>query len=126
MVRRNAALALVRFNDPSGRNELVSILSPYPVRAPAGGVIASSLKEGPTVARGALLARIQEPEGKVIELRSPLPGRIHKILKTNGTQVARDDEILELNSDEASVWEALRALTLMGTKEDVPADPELY
>ncbi len=120
LVRRNAALALVTFNDPSGHNEVLAILSPYPVRAPASGVVASSLKEDAEVSRTALLARIQEPDGKVIELRSPLPGRVNKILKTNGAQVSAGDEVLSLNSDEASVWEALRALTIIGTKEDLP------
>ena len=120
VVRRNAALALVRFGDASGRSEVVSMLSPYPVRAPAGGVLASSLKEEAEVARGALLARIQQPDGKIIELRSPLPGRINKILKTNGAEVAASDEVMNLNSDEGSVWEALRALSLIGTQEDLP------
>ena len=120
IVRRNAALALVRFGDPSGRAELLSVLSPYPVRAHTGGVIAGSLNEDAEVARGALLTRIREPDGKVIELRSPLPGRINKILKTNGSQVSAGDEILNLNSDEDSVWEALRALSLIGTREDLP------
>ena len=120
VVRRNAALALVRFGDASGRSEVVSMLSPYPVRAPAGGVLASSLKEEAEVARGALLARIQQPDGKIIELRSPLPGRINKILKTNGAPVAANDEVMNLNSDEGSVWEALRALSLIGTQEDLP------
>ena len=119
VVRRNAALALVRFNDPSGHAEVLDILKPYPVRAPAAGVIASSLKEESEVARGALLARIQDPDGKVVELRSPLPGRINKIFKTNGTPVSADDEVMNLNSDEASVWEALRALTIIGRKEDL-------
>src|SRR6266705_1447450 len=32
IVRRNAALALVRFNDPAGREELVAVLQPYSVR----------------------------------------------------------------------------------------------
>src|SRR5574338_337313 len=54
LVRRNAALALVRFNAASGRGELVSVLVPYPVRATTGGVIARSLKEGSQVARGTL------------------------------------------------------------------------
>ena len=120
LVRRNAALALVRFNDPSGRSEVLSILSPYPVRAPVGGVIASSLKEESEVARSTLLARIREPDGKMSELRSPLLGRINKILKTNGAQVSAGDEVLNLNSDEGSVWEALRALTIIGAKEDLP------
>ncbi|HKR14337.1 MAG TPA: HEAT repeat domain-containing protein [Pyrinomonadaceae bacterium] len=120
IVRRNAALALVRFGDASGRNELLSVLSPYPVRAPVDGVIASSLKEEAEVAQGALLVRIQHAGEKVVELRSPLPGRINKILKTNGTQVAAGDEILNLNADEDSVWEALRGLAFIGTREDAP------
>ncbi len=120
VVRRNAALALVRFNDPSGRLKCWRCSSPYPVRAPAGGVIASSLKEESDVARSALLARIQEPDGKLVELRSPLPGKINKILKTNGAQVSAGDEVMNINSDEASVFEALRALALIGKKEDLP------
>ncbi len=55
IVRRNAALALVRFNDASGREELSSVLRPYAVKAPVDGVVASSLQEGATMARGALL-----------------------------------------------------------------------
>lgn len=120
LVRRNAALALVRFNDPSGREELVAILKPYPVRAPVNGVIASSLQEGATVARSTLLARIEQPDATVVQVRSPLPGKIQTVFKTNGTQVSAGDEVLSLNSDENSVWEALRGLALIGTAEDVP------
>ena len=120
IVRRNAALALVRFNDASGREEMVAILKPYVAKANASGVIASSLKEGATVARTTLLARIGQPDGKIVELRSPLPGRIDKLLKANGAQVAAGDEVLSLYSDENSVWEALRGLSLIGSSEDLP------
>lgn len=120
LVRRNAALALVRFNDPSGHDELVAVLRPYAVAASDAGVIASTLQEGAEVARGTLLARIQQANGQVIELRSPLPGRINKIVRTNGSQVAPGDEVMNLNSDEGSVWEALRGLSLIGTKDDLP------
>jgi len=120
IVRRNAALALVRFNDGSGREELVSILKPYAVKTTASGVIASSLPEGATVARSTLLARIEQPGGKIVEVRSPLPGRIQKLFKTNGAQVAEGEELLDLNSDENSVWEALRGLSLIGAAADLP------
>jgi len=120
IVRRNAALALLRFNDSSGREELLAVLRPYSVKAPVDGVVASSLHEGATVARRTLLARIQQPNGDVVELRSPLPGRVGRISKPNGSQVARDDELVSLNSDEDSVWEALRGLALVGTAEDLP------
>ena len=119
IVRRNAALALVRFNDASGREELVAILKPYSVTAPVAGTLASSLQEGATVARSTLLARIQQPDGRVVEIRSPLPGRIGKIAKTNGAAVAQGDEVLSLNSDQNSVWEALRGLSFVGAAEDL-------
>jgi hypothetical protein len=120
IVRRNAALALLRFNDGSGREELLAVLRPYSVKAPVDGVVASSLHEGATVARRTLLARIQQPNGEVAGLRSPLPGRVGRISKPNGSQVSRDDELVSLNSDEDSVWEALRGLALAGTKDDLP------
>ena len=118
IVRRNAALALVRFNDTSGREELLAVLQPYGVKASADGTIASTLKQGSEIGRGALLARIQQTNGQV-ELRSPLPGRINSISKQNGSQVATGDEILSLNSDEGSVYEALRGLALIGQSGDV-------
>ena len=120
IVRRNAALALVRFNDPSGREELLSILKPYSLKAPADGVVANSMDQGTNVTRRTLLARIQQTDGKVVELRSPLPGRVNKIVKSNGSQVSRDEEVMTLNSDEQSVWEALRGLSFVGTQDDLP------
>jgi HEAT repeat protein len=120
IVRRNAALALVRFNDNSGRAELVSVLQPYVLKAPADGVVASSMHEGTNVNRRTPLARIQQSDGRTVELRSPLPGRVNKIFKANGSQVSREEDLISLNSDEQSVWEALRGLALIGTKEDLP------
>lgn len=119
IVRRNAALALVRFNDASGHDELVSVLKPYVLQAPADGVIESSLQEGQTVARRSPLLRIRQADGNIAGLRSPLPGRINKIVKANGSQVSRGEDVLSLNSDEDSVWEVLRALALIGTKDDL-------
>lgn len=119
LVRRNAALALVRFNDPSGREEIVSILKPYPVRTPVNGVIASSLREGATVTRNTLVARIEQPAKTFVEVRSPLLGKIQQVVKASGAQVAAGDEILSVNSDENSVWEALRGLSLIGAADDL-------
>ncbi len=120
LVRRNAALALVTFNDSSGRDEIIAILKPYVLKAPADGVVASSMHEGTIVGRRTPLARIEQSDGKVVELRSPFPGRVNQIFKPNGSQVSRDEDLLSLNSDEQSVWEALRGLALIGTKDDLP------
>jgi hypothetical protein len=119
-VRRNAALALVRFNDNSGREELVAVLKPYVLKAPVDGVVASSMHEGTNVNRRTPLARIEQSDGKVVELRSPLPGRVDKIFKPNGSQIMHDNDLISLNSDEGSVWEALRGLAIIGTKDDLP------
>jgi hypothetical protein len=119
MVRRNASLALVRFNDSSGRENLLTILKPFPVVAPIDGVVNSTLNEGSPVSRGTLLARIKGVDGAVMEVRSPLPGKIVKIETGNGSHCSTDATILTLSSDATSVWEALRGLALIGKPEDL-------
>ena len=120
IVRRNAALALVRFNDDHGHDELIAILKPVAVKSTATGVVSSTLRAGSDVSRGTLLARVEQPDGKVVEIRSPLPGKIEQIFKANGVQVNSGDEVLTLNSDEASVWEGLRGLSFIGKPADLP------
>jgi len=119
IVRRNAALALVRFNDAAGHEELVAVLKPYAVKTPATGVVSSTLRQGSDVSRGTLLARVQQADGQIVEVRSPLPGKIEAISKANSSQVNTGEEILRLNSDEESVWEALRGLSFIGTNADL-------
>lgn len=119
LVRRNAALALVRFNDPGGREVLLATLRPYPVTAPSSGRVASTLGEGSQVSRGTLLGRIKGTDNTVSEVRSPLPGRIGKIVAANGAAVAAGDSILTIDSDANSVWEVLRGLALIGEAEDL-------
>lgn len=121
IVRRNAALALVRFADPSGRAELVAMLSPYVVTATAEGEVASTLNEGAALARGTLLARITQPDKKTVEVRSPLPGKLERIIAPSGSKIAPGAAIMTINSDEDSLWEALRGLALIGEPQDVPA-----
>lgn len=120
IVRRNAALALVRFNDASGRLELLAILEPYILKAPAAGTLASSLSSSAQVSRGTLLARVQEPNSQVVELRSPLLGAVDRLLVANGANVAAGDALLTIKSDEQSVWEALRGLSVIGQADDLP------
>jgi HEAT repeats len=119
IVRRNAALALIRFKDSSGREELRSILKPYPIRSNSEGVLNSSLHAGSSVSRGSLIARLKKPNGEIVELRSPLTGKVESIAVESGGNVAAAQIILTLSSDEESVWESLRGLSLIGTAEDV-------
>jgi hypothetical protein len=119
IVRRNAALALVRFDDTTGHDELVAILRPYAVKSLATGMVSSTLRQGSDVSRGTLLARVQQGDDQIVEVRSPLPGKIEAISKANSSQVNTGEEILRLNSDEESVWEALRGLSFIGTNADL-------
>jgi HEAT repeat protein len=120
IVRRNAALALVRFNDAAGHAELLSVLQPFTVTAPAAGELQSSLSSGALVSRGTLLGRIQQQGNQIVEMRSPLAGKIGQLLVANGTTRQKDDPVLTINSDEGSIWEALRGLSLIGEAGDIP------
>jgi hypothetical protein len=119
IVRRNAALALVRFNDSSGRAELIATLEPFTVNAPASGTLQSSLASGAQVSRGSLLGRIQPPDGQVFEMRSPLIGKVSSILVASGSSLSKGDPVLTIKSDEQSIWEALRGLSVIGEKQDL-------
>lgn len=119
IVRRNAALALVRFNDPSSRPELLAMLTPFTVTAPANGTLESSLSKAASVSRGTLLARIRMPNNEVAALRSPLSGSIDNILVATGSIVTTGQAVLTIKSDEQSIWEALRALAVVGTPDNL-------
>lgn len=119
LVRRNAALSLVRFGDGSGRTELVSILKPVPLSSPQNGVITFRLKEDDSVSPGTLIARIRTGGGGLDEFRSPLPGFLEKKLVEDGKEIVVGEKILLLSPTEEEVWEALRALYLIGQPEDI-------
>ena len=121
IVRRNAALALLRFEDASGRAELRAILQPYALAAPASGVVESSLKEHSPVARGTLLMRLRQANNLIEEVRSPLPGRVERITLNPGAAIAAGETLMTLTADEESIWEAMRGLSLVGDRDDLPA-----
>jgi len=120
IVRRNSAVQLVRFGDASGRAELLAILQPYNVAAPTEGIISSILKEGGDARENALLARITNSQNQTQELRSPLPGKIMNVKAHEGAHVAAGDVVLTIAPDADFVYEALRALFLVGEAEDLP------
>lgn len=125
MVRRNAALSLVRFADPKGKPELTMMLRPYAVRSDRNGTVSILAREGGPVAQGTLLARITDSNGQVFEVRSPFSSRVKSIGARDGSVVAVGDELVKLAPEADQVWEALRALYLIGQMEDIP-DVERY
>jgi hypothetical protein len=120
IVRRNAATALVRFKDSSGRQELRSMLQPYTVTAPYEGTINSVLPEGSPVKMGSLLARIRQGDGQIHEVRAPLSGKISGIAAREGAQLAVGGNLLSIEPDADTVENALAALYVVGERDDVP------
>lgn len=123
MVRRNAALALVRFGDVSGREEIRSMLRPYAVTAPQAGGVDQRLKPGESINPGTLLGHIRTGNGSS-ELRSQIPGTIDHWLVPDKTSIVAGQPLLLVNPSTTEVWEALRALYLIGEAQDLPSVDE--
>jgi len=120
LVRRNAALSLARFGDAAGRPELQSMLRPFPLRSPGEGVLRYRLNVRDAAERGTLVARVEAGGKEALEIRSPLPGKIQVKTAVGGAAVKQNQEIAMLEPSADHVWEALRALYLVGTAEDLP------
>jgi len=120
MVKRNAALSLVRFADPAGHNVIVGMLSPYQMSAPNSGTLAIRLKIGDVINPGTMVAHILAP-GEKIEVRSQVPGTILQWSAADNSQVEAGKPMLLVDASPEIVWESLRALYLIGHKEDLPA-----
>ncbi len=120
MVRRNAALSLVRFADPSGHDVIAGMLAPYSVAASSSGTLATRLKPGDVINPGTLVAHITL-SGQTIEVRSEVPGTILQWTVPDGAVVQAGKPILAVDPSPEMVWESLRALYLIGQKADAPA-----
>jgi multidrug efflux pump subunit AcrA (membrane-fusion protein) len=120
MVSGNAALSLVRLGDATGRPHIVALLQPAKVSAPQAGKVTDSSSLGTAIHQGGIIAKI-ESRGQTVEVRSPVGGRLRALSVRTGQTVAAGDEIAALDPGIDQVWEALRALYLIGQPEDVPA-----
>ena len=130
MVRGNAALSLVRFKDESGREQIVALLQPAHVFAPSAGRVVDTARVGTAIHQGGIVAKLQastrpaanSTSGEsTVEIRSPISGRIHSISAPTGATVIAGAEIAAVDPGDEQVWEALRALYLIGHAEDLPA-----
>jgi biotin carboxyl carrier protein len=120
MVQRNAALSLVRFADPAGHSLIAGMLAPYTVTAPRSGTLAIRLKPGDAINPGTLLAHITVGTDKT-EVRSQVPGTVERWIPNDNAEIKNGDPLLLVDPSPEMVWESLRALYLVGQKEDLPA-----
>ena len=120
IVRGNAALSLVRFGDSAGRQQIVSLLQPVVIATSTAGRVLDAAGIGTPIHQGGLIAKVQDGQ-QVQELRSPFTGRISSLSKGTGASVVAGAPIATVEPGEEQVWEALRALYLIGQPEDLPA-----
>src|SRR5579863_1700445 len=121
MVRGNAALSLVRFGDATGHQQIVSLLQPAQITTPTGGRIMDADRPGTAIHQNGLIAKLA-PAGssQPIEIRSPIAGRIRSVAQT-GANLAPGTVIAVVDPGTDQVWEALRALYIIGQVDDLPA-----
>jgi hypothetical protein len=120
MVRGNAALSLVRFGDASGRLQIVALLQPARIVAPIAGHVIDTDNVGTAIHQGGLIAKLQNGP-QITEVRSPINGRIRTLSIAKGMDVLSGAELASVDPGAEQVWEALRALYLVGQEEDLPA-----
>ena len=120
MVRGNAALSLVRFGDATGRPQIVALLQPARINSPQTGRIVDSDRPGTAIHQGGLIAKLEYGEKQTADIRSPIPGRIRSVAGT-GANIAAGAEVAVVDPANEQVWEALRALYLVGQPEDLVA-----
>jgi hypothetical protein len=121
MVRGNAALSLVRFGDATGRPQIVALLQPAQISAPADGHIIDADRPGTAIHQGGLLAKLAATGNATpVEIRSPIPGRIRSVSQP-GANVVAGAEVAVVDPGTEQVWEALRALYVVGQIDNLPA-----
>jgi len=120
VVRGNAALSLVRFGDASGRLQIVALLESVKITAPSAGRVVDADKPGTAIHQGGLIAKLQSDQ-RTVEVRSPISGRIRNLFVQTGRPVSVGTEIATVDPGTDQVWEALRALYLIGQPGDLPA-----
>ena len=120
MVRGNAALSLVRFGDPSGRPQILELLQRATVSAPQPGKVIDTSAVGTTIHQAGIVAKLQAGD-QTTEIRSPITGRLRTLSAQTGQTVEAGAEIATIDPGTEQVWEALRALYLIGQPEDIAA-----
>src|ERR1700733_6885982 len=119
LVRGNAALSLVRYGDATGKPQILALLQPATVMASQSGKVIDTAAVGTTIRSGGAVAKLQAGD-ETVELRSPITGKITSLRVQTGQNVTAGAEIATLAPEGDQVWEALRALFIIGKAEDLP------
>ncbi len=122
-VRYNAALALVRFDEQAARPVLCEMLVPYTVSAEwegpsSEGVVIESLARKDPVRPRTQIALVDTGQEEPEPVLAPLAGRIGQLLVGVGRPVTKGQPLCVIEPEFQQIYQALRALTLIGEPED--------
>jgi hypothetical protein len=121
LVRWNAALALARFSDAEGEPQLRAMLRPFALTAPQSGTVKFRLKEEDVVQSGGIVARLSSAAGaNPVDVVSPMAGEVARLAAKDGGQIGAGDTVAVIRPGDTQVFEALRALVLIGRLETLP------
>jgi pyruvate/2-oxoglutarate dehydrogenase complex dihydrolipoamide acyltransferase (E2) component len=95
------------------------LLQPVRIVAPVAGRVIDSDHVGTAIHQGGLIAKLQSGQ-QVTEVRSPISGRIRTLAVVPGVEVSSSAELASIDPGAEQVWEALRALYIVGQPEDLP------
>ncbi len=124
-VRYNAALGLARFGDPAARGVLREMLLPYAVVArwegsSTEGTVVDVLRKGDPVKPQMQLALVDTGAGGPQPVLAPLGGHVGEVGVVPGESIRQGGTICTIEPAFQQVYEALRALALMGEADDLP------
>jgi len=121
LVRSNAALALARFGDPAGEQQLLAMLQPFTLNATRAGRLDFRAREGDSMQSGGIVARLSVAnDGNPVDVVSPIAGSVARLAAKDRAQVGAGDAIAVISPGETQVFEALRALLLVGHARSLP------
>lgn len=105
LVRRQAALSLAAFRDARAVAPLRAMLSASIITAPLAGPLEYRVLVGDTVRPVTVLARVADTE-----VHAQVPGRVARLLAPDGSQVTKNQPLIELEPDAEAARQAQRAL----------------
>lgn len=123
-VRYNAALALVRFGDPAAGPVLREMLVPCVVSAQwegplEEGTVVDILRNQDSVGPLVQLALVRVGDGEPKPVLAPLAGRVDEVMVRPSDPITKGDRLCTIHPNPQQVFEALRALALVGQPQDL-------
>ena len=106
---------------PAGRPQIVALLQPATITAPDGGHVIDVDKAGHLDSPGRAIAKIKDGQRHHRSALADQRPHSHAFRSRRERASRQGAEIATIDPGDEQVWEALRALYLVGQADDLPA-----